>query len=65
MVIDNAFNLGQIVFLITDPDQLRRIVTKITISANGIVYELGCGANASDHYECEISETSSILAKIE
>ena len=65
MVIDNIFDLGQIVYLTTDNDQRRRIVTQIKVCYIGIIYQLSCGTSFSDHYECEISETSNILAKIE
>lgn len=65
MVIDNKFSLNQIVYLITDSEQKRRIVTKIMVNPNGISYQLSCGASDSDHYECEISEEVDVLAKTE
>lgn len=65
MVIDNKFSLKQTVYLITDNDQKRRIVTKIMVNPNGISYQLSCGASDSDHYECEISEEVDVLAKTE
>ena len=65
MVIDNKFSLKQTVYLITDNDQKRRIVTKIMVNPNGIAYQLSCGASDSDHYECEISEEVNVLAKTE
>lgn len=65
MVIDNKFSLNQIVYLITDSEQKRRIVTRIMISPNSISYQLSCGAGCSDHYECEISEEVDVLAKTE
>ena len=65
MVIDNLFSLGDTVYLTTDNDQRRRIVTQIKVTPSGLLYNLSCGTCNSDHYECEISETSNILAKIE
>ena len=63
MVIDNSFDLGQIVYLTTDNYQLRRIVTQIKVSLNGITYQLSCGTNYSYHYECEISSKIDVLVK--
>lgn len=63
MVIHNVFDLGQIVYLKTDVEQKRRIVTRTFISQTGIMYDLGCGNNDSIHYECEISAEVNILVK--
>lgn len=65
MVIDNAFNLGDIVYLVTDNDQRRRLVTSIMIFPIGIMYRLSCGLQDSSHYECEISAEVNVLAKTE
>jgi hypothetical protein len=51
MKIDNKFELQQCVFLITDSEQLTRIITGIQISNNGILYRLACGVNDSWHFE--------------
>ena len=37
MIIDNKFDLGKIVYLKTDKDQIRRIVTAIQSSLSGAV----------------------------
>jgi hypothetical protein len=47
MIIDNKIELGSIVYLKTDKDQLPRIVVRISISINGIMYELACGSSVS------------------
>jgi hypothetical protein len=65
MVVDNKFSFGQIVYLITDSEQKRRMVTKIYLSPNGVAYQLTCGVNESDHYEFEISDEVDVLAKTE
>jgi hypothetical protein len=38
MNINNKFNLGEIVYLITDEDQKERMVTGIQVRPNGICY---------------------------
>jgi hypothetical protein len=56
MVVDNKFEHGDIVYLITDPEQMARVVTAFTVCANGcIIYELSCGATTSRHYDFEMS----------
>lgn len=65
MVINNVYDLGQIVYLVTDNDQRRRVVTQIRVTPTGILYNLSCGACNSDHYDCEISAEVNVLAKTE
>lgn len=55
-VVQAAFGLGEIVFLRTDPDQHRRVVTGIKICPDeSYLYELICGTTSSAHYDFEIS----------
>lgn len=61
MNIDNRFELEQSVFLITDTDQLLRIVTAIQVSKNSLIYRLACGTNESWHYDYEIATTKNFL----
>ena len=58
---NNKFNIEDVVFLITDDDQLHRIVTGIQISQNGLLYRLACGTNESWHYEYEIATDKNFL----
>lgn len=60
MNINTKFDIGEIVFLITDEDQTERIITRITISPNGCVYECSAGVATSSHYELEMSRTADI-----
>jgi hypothetical protein len=64
MVIENKYNLGDIVYLKTDPDQLRRIVTAIVVGPNGLLYDLSIGGGGSQHYDIEISVEKDILFTI-
>ena len=45
MVIDVKHKIGSIVYLLTDEDQLKRVVTEILVrSGNYTLYELSCGS---------------------
>lgn len=56
MVIDNKFEIGDFVYLTTDPDQLKRVVTAIKYCKGGeLVYGVQCGTVESFHYEFELS----------
>lgn len=62
MTINNKFELKECVFLITDTEQLTRIITGIQISANeSLLYRLACGVNDSWHFEYEILKEKNYL----
>jgi hypothetical protein len=63
MVIDTRYELGQTVYLTTDEDQSRRLITAITIRQSGILYELSCGTTTSSHYDFEMSDEVNIEIK--
>ena len=65
MLIDNKFKIGQEVYIKTDIDQKKRIVTSIIISRNEIQYQLSCGVESSWCYDFEISKEIDILAQYE
>lgn len=46
---------GETVYLITDKDQLPRLVRDIWLKPQGIIYELVCGKDSSWHGDFEIS----------
>jgi len=55
-----VFKLGEAVYLKTDTEQLRRIVTEAAFSGSSmansmIIYELSQGVYTSKHYEVEIT----------
>lgn len=52
-----AFNFGDIVYLNTDTEQLKRIIVGITLRFESKpFYELGCGSDSSFHFEVEMSK---------
>lgn len=64
MILDHnvEFDFGQIVYLKTDPDQLERMVTAISLRPNGAVsYNLSQGMNETYHYAMEISTEKDCL----
>lgn len=65
MIIDNKYNLGDVVYLATDPDQYARIVTSILIEGNrSILYELSLSQNVSRHYDFEITTDKNVLKSV-
>lgn len=54
------FEIGSICYLITDTDQLPRIVTHYLISANGIKYGLSQSTEITYHYASEISHEKQV-----
>ena len=65
MNITTKYDNGQIVFLVTDTEQLERMVTAIQVTeSTSVSYQLSCGSTASWHYECEIATDKDILKAI-
>lgn len=60
MTITTKYDLGQIVYLITDDQQLDRIVTGMSIRMGSVIYELSCGSNTSSHYDFEMASEKDI-----
>jgi hypothetical protein len=58
-----SFNIGDYVYLKTDIDQYRRLVTGYTVRFNEVTYLLSLGEDESTHYELEISNEIDILLK--
>jgi len=61
MEFKTKYDLGQLVYLYTDTDQIERMVIACECRFNGfILYNLAFGASSSWHYEQEISATKNI-----
>lgn len=58
--IKNEYSRGDFVYLITDPDQHKRIVTAIVIRSK-VTYELMCGTEVSEHEAMEISKKKTVV----
>lgn len=55
MHINNQFEIGQFVYLVTDPEQLKRQVIYLHVFRDEISYEVGCGTEHSEHHAFELS----------
>lgn len=56
MVIENKYEIGDTVYLLTDSEQLKRIVLAITVyKAGELMYKLINGTVVSEHYDFEMS----------
>ena len=63
-VITLKHDLGNIVYLKTDKEQLKRMIVQISIRQDGLSYELGCNGNSSFHYDFEFSTDKDILESV-
>lgn len=62
-IINTAFKLAQTVYIITDPDQLQRMITGYYIDVEGnVMYEVALSAFNSRHYAAELTADKNILA---
>ena len=64
MLIDNKFNIGDKVYLVTDEDQKERVVTGFYFRQTGITYGLNFGTYESWHYDFEITLEKNVLKTI-
>lgn len=58
------FQIEQLVFLKTDPEQCERIVVGINISKNEMSYTLAFGTELSEHYDFEITSEKDTLKTV-
>jgi hypothetical protein len=63
ILIESKYELGQIVYLKTDSEQLKRIVKQICFSSKGMDYNLVNGIVSTWHSDFEITEEVNILTK--
>lgn len=61
MVLDVKFKIGDTVYLRTDIDQKKRLVTGYYIRETSTSYLLSCGTEESTHYDFEISDKVDVL----
>ena len=58
------YNIGSVVYLKTDKDQCKRLVTAIQINGNGgVIYRLASGSTESWHYAFEITTEIDVMIK--
>ena len=61
MLIDAKFKIGDTVYLQTDIEQKKRLVTGYYVRKTSISYLLSCGTDESTHYDFEITEDINVL----
>lgn len=61
MIIDTEFNIGDNVYLKTDSEQKKRIVTGYCVRKTSMSYLLSCSTEESTHYDFEITKEIDIL----
>lgn len=59
--IDNKFDIGQPVYLVTEVEQDEHLVCALKITQNEILYIVTCGTEVSTHYDFELSATKRII----
>jgi len=64
MIYSLKYEIGQTVYLITDKEQTKRVITGITIRPTGVIYDLAAGTANSWHYEMEITNEENVLVKV-
>lgn len=64
IVVDNKYGIGETVYLITDKEQLPRIVYCFLVYRSEILYRLATGIVTSDHYDFEISTEKNVLTEV-
>lgn len=55
MVIDNKFNIGDLVYIVTDTDQNPQQVTQIVVTQSGLVYHISGNSGIQQVYDFELS----------
>jgi hypothetical protein len=61
MVIENNFNIGDMVYLKHDIEQLPRMIIEIRIRMYDIIYEVQSGVEISAHHDFEISKSKIVF----
>lgn len=60
-ILDNKYEIGETVYLVTDPEQIPRMIYCFLVFRNEILYKVACGVTSSDHYDFELSTEKSVL----
>lgn len=60
-ILSNKHEIGDIVYLKTDPEQQPRIVYCFKVYKNDMLYEIVCGTVTSAHYDFELSLEKNVL----
>ena len=64
MIINTPYNLGDILYLKTDIEQLERMICKIVVQQGLIMYGLALGSTYSEHYDFEITAKKDLMKEL-
>jgi hypothetical protein len=65
MEIKTRYDIGQLVYLTTDPVQEDRLITAIKIVAGGsVIYTLAAGVVETCHYEIELTAHKNVIKSL-
>lgn len=65
MLIDNMFELGSVVYLISEPEQYARLITDIKIGIDGsLLYYCSLGVETTQHYELELTSEKALYGNV-
>ena len=60
--LDIEYALGEFVYLVTDPDQFKRLVTGYYVSMDGtVMYEVALASMGSKYYADELSRDKDVM----
>lgn len=66
ITINLKFDFGQCVYLVTDKEQLERMVIEIKLDCKGcILYGLALGSEQTWHFDTEITDKKDILKSLQ
>lgn len=57
MIVNNVFDIGDVVYLKCDPEQKMRMVTAILVDAGALTYRINCGPDEYYAYDFEINKS--------
>lgn len=60
----SKYNFGDIVYLVTDPDQLKYIVCEIEFRPGSVVYVVSSGKETYTAYEFELTDEPNLVEKL-
>lgn len=63
MILENAFDIGDVIYLKTDVEQEARIVTSIIVGPAGLIYDVNCGTESSRHFDFEMTKERDMVTK--
>ena len=64
MVIENVFDIGEIVYLKTDREQEPRVIIELTIGDHYVAYTTSCGIMTTTHSALELTSEKNLIISL-